>query len=55
MQISHDPGSHDPDPGPQGKCIEKSCVSFETECIKRMPLAIDSLSPKNDNVPDILV
>ena len=32
MQISHDPGSHDPDPGPQEKSMKKSCVSFETEC-----------------------
>ncbi len=31
--ISHDPGSHDPDPGPQEKSTKKSCVSFETECI----------------------
>ena len=29
----HDPGSHDPDPGPQEKSMKKSCVSFETECI----------------------
>ncbi len=33
MQISHDPGSHDPDPGPQKKSMKKSCVSFETECM----------------------
>ncbi len=32
MQISHDPGSHDPDPGLQEKSMKKSCVSFETEC-----------------------
>ncbi len=32
MQISHDPGLHDPDPGPQEKSMKKSCVSFETEC-----------------------
>ncbi len=32
MQISHDTGSHDPDPGPQEKSMKKSCVSFETEC-----------------------
>ena len=32
VQISHDPGSHDPDPGPQEKSTKKSCVSFETEC-----------------------
>ncbi len=35
MQISHDPGSHDPDPGPQEKSMKKSCVSFETECKTR--------------------
>ncbi len=29
---THDPGSHDPDPGPQEKSTKKSCVSFETEC-----------------------
>ncbi len=33
MQISYDPGLHDPDPGPQEKSKKKSCVSFETECI----------------------
>ena len=33
MQISHDPRTHDPDPGPQEKAMKKSCVSFETECI----------------------
>ncbi len=32
MQISHDPGSNDPDPGPQENSMKKSCVSFETEC-----------------------
>ncbi len=32
IHISHDPGSHDPDPGPQEKSMKKSCVSFETEC-----------------------
>ncbi len=32
IQISHDPGSHEPDPGPQEKSTKKSCVSFETEC-----------------------
>ena len=32
VQISHDPGSHDPEPGPQEKSTKKSCVSFETEC-----------------------
>ncbi len=32
MQISRDPGSHDPDPGPQEKSMKKSCVSFATEC-----------------------
>ena len=32
MQIFHDPGSHDPDPGPQGKSTKKSCISFETQC-----------------------
>ncbi len=32
MQMSLDPGSHDPDPGPQEKSTEKSYVSFETEC-----------------------
>ncbi len=32
MQIFHDPGSHDPDPGPQEKSMKKSCVSFEAEC-----------------------
>ncbi len=32
MQISDDPGSHDPDPGPQEESTKKSCVSFETEC-----------------------
>ncbi len=35
MQISHDPGSHDSDPGPQEKSMKKSCVSFETECINK--------------------
>ena len=30
---SHDPGLHDPDPGPQEKSMKKSCVSFETGCI----------------------
>ena len=33
MQISHDPGSHDPDPGPQEKSTKKSCVSFGKECM----------------------
>ncbi len=33
MQISHDPGSHDPNPGPQEKSMKKSCVSLETECM----------------------
>ena len=33
MQISHNPRSHDSDPGPQEKSMRKSCVSFETECI----------------------
>ncbi len=28
----HDPGSHDPDPGPQENSMKKSCVSFESEC-----------------------
>ncbi len=32
MQISHDPGQHDPDPGPQEKSTMKSCISFETQC-----------------------
>ena len=32
MQMSHDPGSHDPDPGLHEKSMTKSCVSFETEC-----------------------
>ncbi len=31
--ISHDPRSHDPDPGPKEKSMKKSCTSFETECI----------------------
>ncbi len=39
MQISHDPGSHDPDPGPQEKSMKKSCVSFETECSYECPIA----------------
>ncbi len=30
--ISDYPGLHDPDPGPQEKSTNKSCVSFETEC-----------------------
>ena len=33
MQISHDPRLHDPDPGPQEKSTEKSCVSFGKDCI----------------------
>ena len=32
MQISHDPGSRDSDPGPQEKSMKKRCVSFEIEC-----------------------
>ncbi len=28
MQISHDPGSYDPDPGLQGKSTKKSCISI---------------------------
>ncbi len=35
MQISHDPRLHDPDPGPQEKSTEKSCVSFGKDCIPR--------------------
>ncbi len=34
MQISHDPRLHDPDPGPQEKSTEKSCVSFGKDCNK---------------------
>ncbi len=30
--VIHDPGSHDPDPGPREKSMKKSSVSFETEC-----------------------
>ncbi len=33
MLISHDPRLHDPDPGPQEKSTENSCVYFEKECI----------------------
>ncbi len=36
MQMSHDPGSHDSDPGSQEKSMKKSCVSFEAECSIRM-------------------
>ncbi len=32
MKISHDPRLHDPDPGPQEKFTEKSCVSFGKDC-----------------------
>ena len=35
--MSHDPGLHDPDPGPQEKSMKKSCVSFETECRRTWP------------------
>ncbi len=30
---AHDPRLHDPDPGPQEKSAEKSCVSFGKDCI----------------------
>ena len=43
MHISHDPGSHDPDPGPQEKSMKKSCVSFETECISRSSIFFTEL------------
>ncbi len=39
-EISYDPGSHEPDPGPQEKSTKKSCVSFETECIKHYPISL---------------
>ncbi len=47
--ISHDPGSHDPDPGPQEKSMKKSCVSVETEC--RRPSTCVMNSPKDDCHP----
>ncbi len=37
MQISHDPRLHDPDPGPQEKSTEKSCVSFGKDCTITLP------------------
>ncbi len=30
--VMHDPRLHDPDPGPQEKSTEKSCVSFGKDC-----------------------
>ncbi len=38
MQISDDPRLHDPDPGPQEKSTEKSCVSFGKDCTKTLDL-----------------
>ncbi len=49
MEISHDLGSHDPDPGPQEKSAKKSCVSFETECIS----LLERLSHFRNGLPQI--
>ncbi len=58
VQISHDPRSHDPDPGPQEKFMKKSCVSFETEFImKHLTCTVGRTSYErwNPNKPGLIV
>ncbi len=40
--IGLDPGSHDPNPGLQGKSTKKSCDSFKTECRSQIVLPLSS-------------